>query len=66
MRLAEADDSEVEELDNAVDEDADTERAAVPLAVRRREAILAALRASGCRAACSISAAGQGQLVGRC
>jgi 3' terminal RNA ribose 2'-O-methyltransferase Hen1 len=46
-RLAEADDTEPEELDNAVTEDdADQKK---PLAVQRREAILAVLRASGAR-----------------
>jgi len=41
-RLAEADDTEPEELDNAVTEDDDQPRR--PLAVQRREAILAVLR----------------------
>ena len=46
-RLAEADDTEPEELDNAVTEDdADQKK---PLAVQRREAILAVLRESGAR-----------------
>ena len=46
-RLAEADDTEPEELDNAVTEDdADQKK---PLAVQRREAILTVLRASGAR-----------------
>jgi 3' terminal RNA ribose 2'-O-methyltransferase Hen1 len=40
-RLAEADDAEPDELDNAVTDDEDTRR---PLAVQRREAILAVLR----------------------
>jgi 3' terminal RNA ribose 2'-O-methyltransferase Hen1 len=58
-RLAEADDTEPEELDNAVtEEDALTDNNAVtgedaatskPLAVQRREAILAVLRDSGAR-----------------
>lgn len=45
VRLAEADDSEVETIDNAVPEDtgADAEEKPAPLAVLRREAILAAL-----------------------
>ena len=41
-RLAEADDTEPEELDNAVTEETEDERK--PLAVQRREAILAVLR----------------------
>ena len=46
-RLAEADDTEPEELDNAVTEDdADQKK---PLAVQRREVILAILRESGAR-----------------
>jgi 3' terminal RNA ribose 2'-O-methyltransferase Hen1 len=40
-RLAEADDTEPDELDNAVTDDEDTRK---PLAVQRREAILAVLR----------------------
>jgi 3' terminal RNA ribose 2'-O-methyltransferase Hen1 len=43
-RLAEVDDAPVESLDDAVDE---TEARPVPLAVRRHEAVLAALRAAG-------------------
>jgi 3' terminal RNA ribose 2'-O-methyltransferase Hen1 len=46
-RLAEADDTEPEELDNAVTEDDADQRK--PLAVQRREAILAVLRESGAR-----------------
>jgi 3' terminal RNA ribose 2'-O-methyltransferase Hen1 len=42
-RLAEADDTEPEELDNAVTED-DADQTRKPLAVQRREAILAVLR----------------------
>ncbi|MCH6162559.1 3' terminal RNA ribose 2'-O-methyltransferase Hen1 [Streptomyces marispadix] len=62
-RLAEADDSEAEELDNAVDEDADTEERPVPLAVRRREAILRVLQEAGARRVLDLGC-GQGQLVG--
>ncbi|WP_329378221.1 3' terminal RNA ribose 2'-O-methyltransferase Hen1 [Streptomyces sp. NBC_01351] len=62
VRLAEADGSEVEELDNAVDEDRDTEERPVPLAVQRREAILAALRAAGAARVLDLGC-GQGQLV---
>ena len=46
-RLAEADDTEPAELDNAVAED--EENKDKPLAVQRREAILAILRESGAR-----------------
>jgi 3' terminal RNA ribose 2'-O-methyltransferase Hen1 len=45
-RLAEADDTEPEELDNAVTDDDDTRK---PLAVQRREAILALLRELGAK-----------------
>ncbi|MFD4242208.1 3' terminal RNA ribose 2'-O-methyltransferase Hen1 [Streptomyces sp. NPDC058525] len=62
VRLAEADGSEVEELDNAVDESRDTEERPVPLAVRRREAILAALRGAGAQRVLDLGC-GQGQLV---
>ncbi|GAA2449321.1 3' terminal RNA ribose 2'-O-methyltransferase Hen1 [Streptomyces macrosporus] len=69
-RLAEADGSEVEELDNAVDADADgdtdvdtdTEERPAPLAVLRREAILAALREAGAARVLDLGC-GQGQLV---
>ncbi len=46
-RLAEADDTEPEELDNAVTDEEDEPR--TPLAVQRREAILAVLRDHGAR-----------------
>ncbi|MCX5193802.1 3' terminal RNA ribose 2'-O-methyltransferase Hen1 [Streptomyces sp. NBC_00249] len=62
VRLAEADGSEVEELDNAVDENRDTEERPVPLAVRRRDAILAALRTAGAARVLDLGC-GQGQLV---
>ncbi|MEV0094549.1 3' terminal RNA ribose 2'-O-methyltransferase Hen1 [Streptomyces sp. NPDC050738] len=62
VRLAEADDSEVEEIDNAVDETADTEEKPVPLAVQRREAILEALHAAGAGRVLDLGC-GQGQLV---
>ncbi|GGQ00047.1 3' terminal RNA ribose 2'-O-methyltransferase Hen1 [Streptomyces roseolilacinus] len=61
-RLAAADDTEAAELDNAVDEDTDTEERPVPLAVRRREAILAALRDAGASRVLDLGC-GQGQLV---
>ncbi|MET9882751.1 3' terminal RNA ribose 2'-O-methyltransferase Hen1 [Streptomyces sp. NPDC006430] len=62
VRLAEVDGSEIEELDNAVDENSDTEDRPVPLAVQRREAILAALRAAGAARVLDLGC-GQGQLV---
>ncbi|WP_431947533.1 3' terminal RNA ribose 2'-O-methyltransferase Hen1 [Actinacidiphila sp. bgisy167] len=62
-RLAEADDSEAGELDNAVDEEVDTEEKPLPLAVRRREAILAELREAGASRVLDLGC-GQGQLVG--
>ncbi|MFD8631314.1 MULTISPECIES: 3' terminal RNA ribose 2'-O-methyltransferase Hen1 [unclassified Streptomyces] len=60
VRLAESDGSEVEELDNAVDDEI-AERS-VPLAVQRREAILTALRAAGAARVLDLGC-GQGQLV---
>jgi 3' terminal RNA ribose 2'-O-methyltransferase Hen1 len=62
-RLAAADDSAVEELDNAVDEESDTEDRPVPLAVRRRESILAALHDTGAARVLDLGC-GQGQLLG--
>ncbi len=62
VRLAESDGSEVEELDNAVDETRDTQERPVPLAVQRRDAILAALRAAGAQRVLDLGC-GQGQLV---
>ncbi|WP_183068339.1 3' terminal RNA ribose 2'-O-methyltransferase Hen1 [Streptomyces sp. gCLA4] len=62
VRLAESDGSEVEELDNAVDETRDTQERPVPLAARRREAILTALRAAGAQRVLDLGC-GQGQLV---
>ncbi|QEV20836.1 3' terminal RNA ribose 2'-O-methyltransferase Hen1 [Streptomyces alboniger] len=62
VRLADADDTDVEEIDNAVDERSDTEEKPVPLAVRRREAILAALTAAGAARVLDLGC-GQGQLV---
>lgn len=61
-RLAEADDIAVEEIDNAVDEETDTEEKPIPLAVQRRDAILAALHASGASRVLDLGC-GQGQLV---
>ncbi|WP_328224196.1 3' terminal RNA ribose 2'-O-methyltransferase Hen1 [Streptomyces sp. NBC_00310] len=66
VRLAEADDSEVEAIDNAVEEAADGEAGgeekATPLAVRRRDAIIAALHESGAARVLDLGC-GQGQLV---
>ncbi|MFF5016175.1 3' terminal RNA ribose 2'-O-methyltransferase Hen1 [Streptomyces sp. NPDC001165] len=62
VRLAEADDSEVESIDNAVAEDSDAEEKPTPLAVQRREAVLAALHASGAARVLDLGC-GQGQLV---
>ncbi|WP_405721785.1 3' terminal RNA ribose 2'-O-methyltransferase Hen1 [Streptomyces sp. NBC_01537] len=62
-RLAEADDTEAEEIDNAIDEQTDTDEKPVPLAARRREAILEALRAAGASRVLDLGC-GQGQLVG--
>ncbi|MEV6014376.1 3' terminal RNA ribose 2'-O-methyltransferase Hen1 [Streptomyces sp. NPDC051997] len=61
-RLAETDDIAVEQIDNAVDEETDTEEKPVPLAVLRRDAILAALHASGASRVLDLGC-GQGQLV---
>ncbi|MEV5603899.1 3' terminal RNA ribose 2'-O-methyltransferase Hen1 [Streptomyces sp. NPDC052299] len=62
VRLAEADDLDVESVDNAVDESSDTEERPVPLAVHRRDAILAALTAAGAARVLDLGC-GQGQLV---
>ncbi|MEI5097991.1 3' terminal RNA ribose 2'-O-methyltransferase Hen1 [Streptomyces sp. PmtG] len=62
VRLADADDTDVTELDNAVNEDVDTEERPVPLAVRRREAVVAALEAAGAARVLDLGC-GQGQLV---
>ena len=53
-RLAEADDAEPDELDNAVTDDDDTRK---PLAVQRREAILAILRELGTKRSATSAAA---------
>ncbi|MFG2419778.1 3' terminal RNA ribose 2'-O-methyltransferase Hen1 [Streptomyces sp. NPDC048448] len=62
VRLAETDDTEVEDIDNAVDEETDTEDRPVPLAVQRRDAILAALHTRGAGRVLDLGC-GQGQLV---
>ncbi|MFE5814820.1 3' terminal RNA ribose 2'-O-methyltransferase Hen1 [Streptomyces sp. NPDC056479] len=62
VRLAEADDSEVEDIDNAVEAESEVEEKPTPLAVQRRDAIMAALRASGAARVLDLGC-GQGQLV---
>ncbi len=64
VRLAEADDSDVEEIDNAVEADTEAEPEEKPtsLAVRRRDAITAALKSSGAARVLDLGC-GQGQLV---
>ncbi|MEU5319729.1 3' terminal RNA ribose 2'-O-methyltransferase Hen1 [Streptomyces sp. NPDC021056] len=62
VRLAEADDSEVEEIDNAVEAETEDEQKSTPLAVQRRDAILAALQAAGASRVLDLGC-GQGQLV---
>ncbi|MEV5105901.1 3' terminal RNA ribose 2'-O-methyltransferase Hen1 [Streptomyces massasporeus] len=62
VRLAETDDSEVEEIDNAVEAETEAEEKPTPLAVQRREAIVTALRRSGAARVLDLGC-GQGQLV---
>ena len=62
VRLAEADDSEVEAIDNAVEAETETEEKPTPLAVQRRDAIVAALQTSGAARVLDLGC-GQGQLV---
>lgn len=62
VRLAEADDSEVEEIDNAVEAETEAEEKPTPLAVQRRDAIIAALQESGAARVLNLGC-GQGQLV---
>ncbi|MGQ4362913.1 3' terminal RNA ribose 2'-O-methyltransferase Hen1 [Streptomyces sp. SAS_272] len=62
VRLAEADDSEVEEIDNAVEAEAETQDRPTPLAVQRRDAIVAALTEAGAARVLDLGC-GQGQLV---
>ncbi|MET7684007.1 3' terminal RNA ribose 2'-O-methyltransferase Hen1 [Streptomyces sp. NPDC005423] len=62
VRLAEADDSDVGEIDNAVAEETEAEERPTPLAVLRREAIVAALTASGAARVLDLGC-GEGQLV---
>ncbi|MFF5497047.1 3' terminal RNA ribose 2'-O-methyltransferase Hen1 [Streptomyces aquilus] len=62
VRLAESDDSEVEEIDNAVETETEEEARPTPLAVQRRDAIIAALQACGAARVLDLGC-GQGQLV---
>lgn len=62
VRLAETDDSEVEDIDNAVEAETETEEKPTPLAVQRRDAIIDALRAAGAARVLDLGC-GQGQLV---
>jgi 3' terminal RNA ribose 2'-O-methyltransferase Hen1 len=62
VRLAEADDSEVEDIDNAVEEETEAEERPTPLAVQRRDAIVEALGAAGASRVLDLGC-GQGQLV---
>ncbi|MEU8588375.1 3' terminal RNA ribose 2'-O-methyltransferase Hen1 [Streptomyces sp. NPDC048664] len=62
VRLAEADDSEVDAIDNAVGEEQETEPGPTPLAVLRKEAIVAALTAAGAARVLDLGC-GEGQLV---
>ncbi|MFK4598839.1 3' terminal RNA ribose 2'-O-methyltransferase Hen1 [Streptomyces pristinaespiralis] len=62
VRLAEADDLDVEDVDNAVDETTDTEERPVPLAEQRRAAVLEALHTAGASRVLDLGC-GQGQLV---
>ncbi|WP_328922594.1 3' terminal RNA ribose 2'-O-methyltransferase Hen1 [Streptomyces griseoaurantiacus] len=62
VRLAETDDSEVEEIDNAVAAETEKEERPTPLAVHRREALLGALRRHGAARVLDLGC-GEGQLV---
>ncbi|GKQ38379.1 3' terminal RNA ribose 2'-O-methyltransferase Hen1 [Streptomyces sp. A012304] len=62
VRLAETDDSEVEEIDNAVEAEKETEEKPTPLAVQRRDAIVAALRESAAARVLDLGC-GEGHLV---
>ncbi|MEU6225303.1 3' terminal RNA ribose 2'-O-methyltransferase Hen1 [Streptomyces sp. NPDC047042] len=62
VRLAEADDSDVEEIDNAVEDETETEAKPTSLSVQRRDAIISALKASGSARVLDLGC-GQGQLV---
>ncbi|MET8244116.1 3' terminal RNA ribose 2'-O-methyltransferase Hen1 [Streptomyces sp. NPDC005202] len=62
VRLAEADDTDVEEIDNAVEAETGAEEKPTPLAVQRQDAIVAALAESGAARVLDLGC-GQGQLV---
>ncbi|MET9254849.1 3' terminal RNA ribose 2'-O-methyltransferase Hen1 [Streptomyces sp. NPDC003717] len=62
VRLAEAEGTAVEEIDNAVAPETETEERPTPLAVRRREAILTALREHGAARVLDLGC-GEGHLV---
>ncbi|MFI5686500.1 3' terminal RNA ribose 2'-O-methyltransferase Hen1 [Streptomyces sp. NPDC051636] len=62
VRLAEADDTEVEAIDNAVADEGETEEKPTPLAVQRRDAIIEALGECGAARVLDLGC-GQGQLV---
>ncbi|WP_430383144.1 3' terminal RNA ribose 2'-O-methyltransferase Hen1 [Streptomyces sp. P10-4] len=62
VRLAEADDSDVADIDNAVADETETEEKPTPLAVQRRDAIIEALRAAGAARVLDLGC-GEGQLV---
>jgi 3' terminal RNA ribose 2'-O-methyltransferase Hen1 len=62
VRLADADDVAVEEIDNAVAQETEAEERPSPLAVQRREAVLGALRAAGASRVLDLGC-GEGQLV---
>ncbi|MGX1133864.1 3' terminal RNA ribose 2'-O-methyltransferase Hen1 [Streptomyces glaucescens] len=62
VRLAETDDSEVETIDNAVAAETETEEKPTPLAVQRREAIVAALTESAAARVLDLGC-GEGHLV---
>ncbi|MEV0979564.1 3' terminal RNA ribose 2'-O-methyltransferase Hen1 [Streptomyces sp. NPDC049915] len=62
VRLAETDDADVEEIDNAVAAETEEEEKPTPLAVRRRDAITAVLHETGAARVLDLGC-GQGQLV---
>ncbi|WP_086694488.1 3' terminal RNA ribose 2'-O-methyltransferase Hen1 [Streptomyces recifensis] len=62
VRLAETDDSEVEDIDNAVEAETEAEPRPTPLAVQRREAVLAVLRETGAARVLDLGC-GEGHLV---
>ncbi|MFJ7904591.1 3' terminal RNA ribose 2'-O-methyltransferase Hen1 [Streptomyces sp. NPDC096198] len=62
VRLAESDDSAVEDIDNAVGAETETEERPTPLAAQRRDAIVAALHGAGAARVLDLGC-GQGQLV---